>query len=645
MMKYSFSLLAAVALAVPAMGAEVVLDDCNQLGGWIWEQHGYNGQRETVVEFDATEKFEGAGSIKVSYANWGDAYWEYMAVCPLAQPIDLSAFTSIKFNTKLMNDANGKSIPMFILALDEKDNGYFCSVDKSTTTEWQEMVCSFDKFTVNSRGNAYVNNVAISRITKLVFATYLNAAAESPTYTNGYWIDNIRFDDTAPVTKASESILKCENVADWEVYNGGGYTDENHVADNTVAVTKDGNAFRADIQFGDHWYTSGFRKDLPTITDLSQYSSVRVKLKGNIVNEGGLAGYVQLNLIDENGAQADARMNAAATINEWVTVDMPVILGSASGAADGVFIQNVWDGDKNLDMTKIKTVRFTFMNNGDSVNAVQANVWIEELTGIKTIVPPPYKTVTAVRATSPLVFDGTGSDAQWLQAPWANGFEKDAGVAAGADFQSQFKVMYDDNQLYFLVEYFTGATAKKFYAPDANSYQNQRGYYNPDTGDWVDSFGVWLCPKNNSDGGIYQICQYMETDSSAHQPSGSNNGYVYGATYTPGWGGWDQSSGAIICKAKEMTDKVVFEIAVPYTSLTVAACNTGSAAVQPAPADGDEWYLQVSRSSWTTSDTTEASEDSMWCVDPNNPPSGASAHPMGAVRFGAGAAVTDWSLF
>ena len=63
MMKYSFSLLAAVALAVPAMGAEVVLDDCNQLGGWIWEQHGYNGQRETVVEFDATEKFEGAGSI------------------------------------------------------------------------------------------------------------------------------------------------------------------------------------------------------------------------------------------------------------------------------------------------------------------------------------------------------------------------------------------------------------------------------------------------------------------------------------------------------------------------------------------------------------------------------------------------------
>ncbi len=613
---------------------------------------------QDTVEITSEPGYEG-NCLKMVYNYDGDAACQWGGYHSWTYPtktfspaIDLSEVDGFSFYVK--NDA--PTAPMDVMFYFNDAHGTqmrMMYTDLGLTTahdEWTKCASTFSQLATTGFGYGLQTSIwshngraiDLKNIVEFGIQIYDAQACQADGSFTIMFDSFCYFKGTDNKNTLKEFDFSVDDVTDW-------------VADEGVTVSKDGDTMALAVASVATWTPKGASITLPASIDMSGLSYALVEVEGDPVL-AAVSNTVDLRLYDEAGKVASCLFYYIAGTGGAGYGPMNTA-GFQTGDNYGrsCWRHGTWNGNAaanaDIDLSKINRIGLQFEPQSDGVAGQAATLKVKKITlgasAAKPALPgpPPYKTVTAVRAAGAPVFDGTGSDAQWANAEWATDFTDSDGNVVSEDFKSQFKVLYDDTCLYFLMELYTGPTCARYYSPNISGNQNSLCYY---TGSiWTDSWGIWLQPASNTSPGAYQIEPYFATDDSCHQPAGDTAGFMFGTSWTPGWGNYDISS--TTCKATETDSKITMEFSVPYASLVVAALNVGGAATQAAPAPGDTWYVQASRVGWLASQTPSSTEDqghgSLWNVDPANPVTNGYGVPKGALVFGGSADVADWSVF
>jgi hypothetical protein len=590
----------------------------------------------TSIDLANVSGSEGTNALELTYTypDYGQWYMGSGIAKEFTTAVDMSEIEKLSYDISI--PAANAQFALFVYLEDEKgiqmravfDTGVFSAATTGFATKTVEL-SNFAKSKWRTGGKA-INLKAIKKIN--IIAGNENGAVTAGSFV--FSMDNMVF--TSGNGEVTEVVL-----ADFEDYadDSAIQADWAPAFSGATATVNTADAYAgtqsmdvtADVQA--KWTSYSVKQSFATPVDLSLAKYMKIAMKGSATLSGANPTVVLL-LEDINGYRAEGLIWDWPDTASWSNIYMPFNADGiipftddawARSTNSSCWVESRWDGgawDTVTDLSQIAAIYVTVSTQADaSPQPGPTTVSIDNIIAGYVAPVASDKNYTVIKTVSAPTIDGTISAGEWDTAadPGCTGFVAHDNPAVAATEDVSVKVMYDDTNLYLLLEQTTAdisATWDGAAADDGTCTQGNK-------------FPLYFAIDGNMGSRFYRVSLIPD--------GGDSNLYTWDEAAIsgdwPGIASWDAAndSGAFSYSGGQLA----IEYMIPWTDFNLAG-----AVITEAPANGATWGAQLGNSN----ENLTTPEFNNW--EPDETAGYISGRPFGTWTFNDGiSAVSAWELY
>lgn len=583
------------------------------------------GASDSIALANSTDCTEGARSLEVTYTYTADAVWVKNAIVAATYetPLDLSQLELFRFDLKVPT-----ADPNFMMTINLVDEKGFEArfVDYSVfaaASDWQTFTYRLSQL----QKDMWVNQGRAANLKKIVKIAFhvMNGGDLASPGTLSFLLDDLRYETNLGLL--NEVLVEgFESYSDEAALDAAwlqAFTRGTASLDTSNAYTGS-KCLKVDADITEYWSNHGAYFTFATPQDFSQAMYFKLAVFGDAAL-AGLNPTAHLFLEDTSGNRATALIWNWPEAEEWTDIYLPFANQGILPFVDSAWTyasygyscwrEDRWDGgtwDAVTDLTQISKIYLSIeIQTAGSPGPVE--IYFDDVRyGLATDAPPvasvkTYDVSVIDSESTPPVIDGQVGAGEWDLAvsPGCTGFVRHNDNTIAASEDPEVKALFNSGGLYILYQV-TNADFALAFDPTGQVRDPEGVSFGGD------DFELFIAPGGNMADHYYHVVFFPD--------QAENFCYIWDEFDTGGATSWDAPIDQAAFSYNDSTDLLTIEYRIPWSSF-----NQSTALVSGAPADGEQWGIQIG---YINNNPAEAVN---W--EPDTTPGFAAGRPYGTWTF------------